>query len=121
MLFLSAIVLVLLGDACKLGGKEGDQCNSLILQAEGEDNCNAGFVCKPFSCSASYCCPKNGTSSDPNCNGEGCPDQDAGEEGGADAGEEGAQTGSEAGSEAAADAGVDAPSDAAISDGADGG
>jgi hypothetical protein len=112
--FALAIALVALGDACKLGGKEGDQCNALILHADGEENCNAGFVCKPFSCSASYCCPKNGTSSDPNCNGEGCPDEDAGEDGGNDGS-------AEAAPDTETDGGANALPDSSVADGGDSG
>jgi hypothetical protein len=60
--------------ACDLGGKEGDRCNPLVLR----DECNAGLQCRVATCSAAYCCPKAGTSSDPNCNAPGCPDNDAG-------------------------------------------
>jgi len=84
-LMASVATLVFVGDACKPGGKEGDACNPLVLREE--ENCNSGLTCKPATCSTSYCCPKTGTSSDPNCNAEGCPDPDAGADSAADAGD----------------------------------
>jgi hypothetical protein len=68
--------LVALGNACDTGGSEGEVCNPLVLQ----DECNAGLHCQQTTCSTAYCCPTNGSSSDPNCNAGGCPDAgDAGD------------------------------------------
>jgi hypothetical protein len=68
-------VLVALGGGCETGGEEGDRCNALVLQ----DECNAGLHCTLATCSVAYCCPRDRSSTDPNCNGAGCPDEtDAG-------------------------------------------
>jgi hypothetical protein len=85
---LSAVVvaLVALAGGCETGGKEGDRCNPLVLQ----DECNARLHCQAATCSESYCCRTDGTSGDPHCQAAGCPDPDAGEEGGSDAAEAGA-------------------------------
>jgi hypothetical protein len=94
-----AALVFSLAPGCKPGGDEGSKCNPLVLRNE----CNDGLSCKAFDCSESFCCPVNGTSSDPHCNGEGCPDTDGGEEGGAQEG------GADAGADVAlADSGVDA-------------
>jgi hypothetical protein len=70
---LGALVCIA-GGACTLGGDEGDVCNPLVLR----DECNSGLHCKAASCTTSYCCPVDGSSSDPNCNAPGCPDTDGG-------------------------------------------
>lgn len=88
-----------------VGGKEGDRCNALVLR----DECDPGLACKAATCSESYCCPKDRTSSDPNCNAPGCPDEDAGD-GGADAGDA---------SDAEPETGPDATADAPLDTGAD--
>jgi hypothetical protein len=75
------------GNACDMGGNEGERCNPLVLR----DECNSGLHCTPASCSEAYCCPVNGSSNDPHCHGAGCPDagDDGGAEGGTDAGDGG--------------------------------
>lgn len=88
-----------------VGGKEGDRCNALVLR----DECDPGLACKAATCSESYCCPKDRTSSDPNCNAPGCPDEDAG-----DGGDEAADA-----SDAAPDTGADASADAPLDTGTD--
>lgn len=95
---------------CETGGKEGDRCNPLVLQ----DECNSGLHCTLVTCSVAYCCPTNGSSTDPSCaNAEGCPDPDAG-----DAEAEGGDAEVEAAAEAGTgtDAGADADADAAEPD-----
>jgi hypothetical protein len=66
-----------IGPACKPGGDEGFKCNPLVFR----DECNAGLRCKAFDCAESFCCPIEGTSADPHCNGQGCADLDAGDAG----------------------------------------
>ena len=83
------LALVTLGGGCDTGGNEGDRCNPLVQR----DECDDGLHCQAATCSESYCCPTNRTSSDPVCNAAGCPDPDAGEggdDGGSDATEAGA-------------------------------
>jgi hypothetical protein len=96
--------VVILEGACETGGKEGWKCNPLVLQ----DECSSGLRCTSATCSEAYCCPTSGSSTDPHCgsNVEGCPDPDAGDEGGSDAAETGADATSDAagGGEADADA-----------------
>ena len=106
--------LAVLGSACEIGSKEGDKCNALVLQ----DECNPGLHCKLATCSEAYCCPTNRTSTDPHCNAEGCPDPDAGDDGGTDAAADG---GSEAAVDSGTDAASDGASDAGPTDGGDGG
>ena len=79
-------------NGCETGGKEGDRCNALVEK----DECNSGLHCQQVTCDRTYCCPTDRSSTDPNCNGDGCPSDDAGDEAG------------DAGLEAAADAGDDA-------------
>ncbi len=96
-----AIIAMLLGlgTGCESGTKEGERCNPLVLQ----DECKAGLHCKPATCSEAYCCPTDRSSTDPNCNAKGCPDEtDAGEQGASDAAE--------------ADSGIEQGLDAATSD-----
>jgi hypothetical protein len=103
---LVALVVALLArleSACTMGGNEGDRCNALVLR----DECNSGLHCKAADCSASYCCPINGPSGDPNCNTAGCPATDGGDEGGADGGID-----AQAESGTPADAGITDASDA---------
>jgi hypothetical protein len=74
-LMLSAVVsaIALLANGCDTSGGEGDTCNPLVVQ----DECNSGLHCTQTTCTYAYCCPTSGTSSNPNCNFGGCPDQDA--------------------------------------------
>jgi hypothetical protein len=67
------LVAVAGGGACDIGGEEGDRCNPLVLR----DECHDGLSCKAATCTESYCCPVGRPSTDPHCNGEGCPDTDA--------------------------------------------
>lgn len=62
-----------IANACNVSGREGDTCNPLVVQ----DECDPGLHCTQTSCAHAYCCPTNGTSSKPNCNLGGCPDDDA--------------------------------------------
>jgi len=58
---MSAALAVL--SACNQGA-EGDRCNPDL----SHDECNSGLTCQqPAQCPENYCCPANGTSSDPNC------------------------------------------------------
>jgi len=91
--------LVAIGGGCELLGKEGDRC-------------------KLATCSEAYCCPTDRTSSDPNCNTDGCPaETDAGDEGG-DAAEAGTDSST---SDSATDAPADSEPDASVNDGGDSG
>jgi hypothetical protein len=72
------LLLLALGNGCDTGGKEGDVCNPLVLR----DECNDGLHCRQATCSTAYCCPTARASTDPNCNAQGCPDMDAGDDGG---------------------------------------
>jgi hypothetical protein len=58
--------------------QEGDRCNPLLAHNE----CNAGLVCgiprncdptqpvhSPYANGEAYCCPANGVSTNPNCDG----------------------------------------------------
>jgi hypothetical protein len=46
------------------GGGEGDRCNPLL----SHDECGSGLQCtQPAFCPENYCCPANGTSSNPVC------------------------------------------------------
>jgi hypothetical protein len=82
-----AAALAVLAGACDTGGAEGDRCNPLVQQ----DECDNGLHCTAATCSESYCCRIDGTSSDPHCHAEGCPDPDAGAaEAGSDAAEDAA-------------------------------
>jgi hypothetical protein len=113
--FGAAAVLVAFIGGCDIGGKAGDRCNPLVLQ----DECNSGLHCTVATCSEAYCCPTNGSSTDPHCNATGCPDTDAGDDGGADAADasDGARgDASDGGSEAGADAAGDGASDASGGD-----
>ena len=106
--------LVAIGGGCELLGKEGDRCNALVQR----DECNAGLHCKLATCSEAYCCPTDRTSSDPNCNTDGCPaETDAGDEGG-DAAEAGTDSST---SDSATDAPADSEPDASVNDGGDSG
>ena len=69
-------MFVVLGRGCDdFGSTEGDRCNALIAT----DECNSGLRCTAVSCAATYCCPENGSSTNPNCqNIVGCPDTDDG-------------------------------------------
>ena len=65
--------LVLFGNGCD-GGREGDRCNPNL----SHNDCNDGLSCvQPSTCVENYCCPTNGSSSDPYCNGSACPPADA--------------------------------------------
>jgi hypothetical protein len=83
-LVLVSIVALVLAAAggCDSGGNEGDACNPLVLR----NPCDDGLTCRAASCSASFCCPANGPSGDPNCNAPGCPPDGGTDEGGAEAG-----------------------------------
>jgi hypothetical protein len=63
-------------------GKEGDRCNPDL----SHDECNSGLTCQqPATCAENYCCPTPASSSsNPYCNGAGCPpaDTDGGDDGG---------------------------------------
>jgi hypothetical protein len=72
------IGLLSVGEGCDIGTSEGEVCNPLVLR----DECADGLFCRQFTCSQAFCCPTSGTSTDPNCGGEGCPSGDAGEEAG---------------------------------------
>jgi hypothetical protein len=52
-------------------GKEGDRCNPDL----SHDECNSGLTCQqPATCAENYCCPTPASSSsNPYCNGQGCP------------------------------------------------
>ena len=100
------VALVAVAAGCDTGGNEGDRCNPLVQQ----DECDNGLHCQAATCSESYCCPTNRTSTDPHCNAVGCPDTDAGEAGA-----------TEGGSETGADAAADVEPEAAASDGGDSG
>lgn len=129
-----AAALLVSGLACG-HGNEGDRCNPDL--SSGHDECGGGLQCTtPPECPESYCCPKSGTSNDPNCqagcnggaaslcNASGDVDacalacasdpQDLLDASGCSSGDgEAVDGGVEAGSrEAAAEAGPDAPSDA---------
>lgn len=75
------VLAAVYGTGCELGGKEGDRCNPLVLH----DECNSSLHCTRATCSEAYCCPVDRSSSDPHCNAAGCPDADAGDEGGTSA------------------------------------
>jgi hypothetical protein len=90
------------------GGREGDRCVLALNAATGSgyrssEECGAGLTCQtPATCVESYCCPADPTkSSNPYCNGTGCPAPEAGapEAGGDDGGSDGppAEAASEAG------------------------
>ncbi len=65
-------------------GNEGDRCNPDL----SHDECNSGLVCsgpgtsQPLACVENYCCPTPASdSTNPYCNGKGCPapaDEDSG-------------------------------------------
>ena len=70
-----ALLLALVGStaACD-GGREGDRC---VPQSVGfsHNDCNSGLTCTTIvdpasgaTCGESYCCPSDGTSSNPYCN-----------------------------------------------------
>ncbi len=96
------VALVALAGGCETGGNEGDRCNPLVQQ----DECDNGLHCQAATCSESFCCPTNRTSTDPNCNAAGCPETDAGDDGA---------------SEGGPDAAADVELEAGASDGGDGG
>jgi hypothetical protein len=62
------------GTGCD-GGHEGDRCVLPIVTTDAgtsgyrsSDECGSGLACtQPANCPESYCCPTNGTSSNPNC------------------------------------------------------
>jgi hypothetical protein len=53
------------------GGREGDRCNPNL----SHDDCGSGLACiQPSGCAENYCCPADPSkSSNPYCNGAGCP------------------------------------------------
>ena len=62
------------GNGCD-GGREGERCNPNLSHNE----CDDGLTCvQPATCVESYCCPANASAStNPYCNGAGCPAPDA--------------------------------------------
>jgi hypothetical protein len=62
------------------GGHEGDRCNP---DQTDHNECGAGLTCQlPAPCAENYCCPTPASkSSNPFCNGSGCPaaPEDAGD------------------------------------------
>ena len=70
-----ASAFFLLGAGCD-GGREGDRCNPDL----SHNDCNEPLTCQqPATCAENYCCPVNASSStNPYCNGKGCPEEDAG-------------------------------------------
>lgn len=64
------------------GGREGERCNPDL----SHDECDDGLTCQqPSTCVENYCCPTPASgSSNPYCNGKGCPN--GGDAGPADAG-----------------------------------
>ena len=120
--------------AC-VGGREGDRC---IPQSAGfsHNDCNSGLTCTTIvdpasgaTCGESYCCPSDGTSSNPACNasligplpdgGQGiCPlpatpvVSDAASESGESDGPASLDATGDASEDAAGDATTDAPGDA---------
>lgn len=109
-----AASLVLVALACNQGS-EGDRCNP-VTAANGHDECGSGLKCtQPPQCPENYCCPTNGTSSNPfcqpGCNGgaasacaagdvDACAPTEAGAGAPADAHEAAAEASPEAASEA---------------------
>jgi hypothetical protein len=93
VLGLALIVSSLLVGGCD-EGNEGDRCNPDL----SHDECNSGLVCsgpgtsQALACVENYCCPVPASdSTNPYCNGQGCPapvqtDEDAGEAGADDGG-----------------------------------
>jgi hypothetical protein len=56
-------VTAIVGFGCGTPG-EGDRCNPSL----SHDECSGDLVCtQPPNCPENYCCPANGTSSNPNC------------------------------------------------------
>jgi hypothetical protein len=74
------LVAVMAATGCDQG-KEGDRCNPDL----SHDECNSGLTCQqPATCAENYCCPTPASSSsNPYCNGAGCPA--AADDGGDDA------------------------------------
>lgn len=76
--FLLAIVTAgLLAAGCHEGA-EGDRCNPDLPSTSNE--CNSGLTCQmPSTCAETYCCPTPASSSTNGyCNGQLCPQPDAG-------------------------------------------
>ena len=67
------------------GGREGDRCITEL----SHNDCNSGLICTiPSTCVEAYCCPPDpSTSSNPYCNGMGCPPAATVDAGEPDAGE----------------------------------
>jgi hypothetical protein len=128
-LFAIGIVVAVGGSGCE-AGREGDRCVLPLITTDAgttgyrsSDECGSGLACtQPANCPESYCCPTNGTSSNPycqpGCNGgadaicaadaSACPDaQSTGDGSGDDGG-----GGGDAAGDATGDAMGDAPSDA---------
>jgi hypothetical protein len=117
----AALAIGVIAVACEQGG-EGDRCNPDL----SHDECNAGLTCtQPVNCPENYCCPTNGSSTDPFCQ-PGCngglaaictvdPDaaacqEDAGTDSASDTGADSASdTGTDSGTDSAPDAINDAP------------
>ncbi len=53
------------------GGREGERC----IPNLSHNDCGGGLTCmQPATCVESYCCPEDPTTStNPFCNGQGCP------------------------------------------------
>ena len=81
---LASVALFLLVIACD-GGREGDRC----IPELSHNDCNSGLICTiPSTCAEAYCCPPDpSTSSNPYCNGMGCPAAATVDAGEPDAGE----------------------------------
>src|SRR5580692_4946032 len=79
-----SIAVLFLVIACDEGG-EGDRCNPDL----SHNDCNSGLICTiPSTCVEAYCCPADpSTSSNPYCNGMGCPAAPMADAGEPDAGE----------------------------------
>jgi hypothetical protein len=96
-------ISLFIGLGCETGGNEGDVCNPLVQQ----DECDNGLSCQQITCAKAYCCPTGGSSNDPNCNGDHCPSDDAGDEGGEAGTDEGGTDAAADSSPAITDAGND--------------
>src|ERR1700733_3860470 len=77
------LALAPLANGCD-GGREGERCNPDL----SHNDCDDGLTCQqPSTCAENYCCPADPTkSSNPYCNGAGCPAPDAAADAGGDDG-----------------------------------
>ena len=96
-----ACALGALGAGCDIGD-EGQRCNPDL----SHDECNAPLTCQqPVGCAENYCCPANlSASTNPYCNGQGCP-------GLVEAGQAAEAAAAEAAAGEETDSGPEAPSD----------